>query len=210
METQPHEEIEETNSPLKYILAVLLLLLLILMIIPYYGVRTDPRPENIPSLQEVLYQAPNSTYTKLQTINDIKDVKITPLIKHAVAKISTSCNEVSNICYAKAIFYFVQNNIRYVPDPEIQYVESPDETLTSGAADCEGLAILTTQLLKAVNIRSRIVLTNDHAFVQIYLPEALNSYKTEEDWVSADPTSNLKIGEVNPRYLKNIETYIYI
>lgn len=210
METQPPEEIEETNSPLKYILTVLLLLLLVLMTIPYYGVKTDPRPENIPYLQEVLCQAPNSTYTKLQVISDIKYIKITPLIKHAAAKISASCNEVSNICYAKAIFYFVQNNIKYVPDPEIQYIESPDETLTSGAADCEGIAILTTQLLKAVNIRSRIVLTNDHTFVQIYLPEALSSYKTEEDWVSADPTSNLKIGEVNPRYLKNIESYIYI
>lgn len=210
METQPPEEIEKTSSPLKYILTVLLLLLLILMTVPYYGIKTDPRPDNIPSLQEVLHQAPNSTYTKLQTIGDARYITITPLVKHTAAKISTSCNEVSDVCYAKAISQFVQENIQYVPDPEIQYVETPDETLTSGAADCEGLAILTAQLLKAVNIKSRIVLTNDHAFVQIYLPEALSNYKTEDNWVSVDPTSNLKFGEVSPRHLKNIRTHIYI
>ena len=53
-------------------------------------------------------------------------------------------------------------------------------------------------------------LEKEVAILQAYLPEALSNYKSEDNWVSVDPTSNLKFGEVSPRHLKNIRTHIYI
>ncbi|MBU1849830.1 MAG: hypothetical protein KKH40_03825, partial [Nanoarchaeota archaeon] len=53
--TFPEVVEEKKRSPLRYILAVFLIFLLIVMIIPYYNIKLDPRPENIPSVEDVFF-----------------------------------------------------------------------------------------------------------------------------------------------------------
>lgn len=180
------------------------------MIVPFYGIKSNPSPKYIPSLKEVLPINGQMAYDRLYQIEDINKIQISTFIRNVAVKIATlSCREESEVCYSKAFYYFVRN-LNYVSDPERQYVQAPEETLISGGGDCEDLTILLAHLLKAINIKTRIVLTYDHAFLQVYLPNALSFYKVNEDWVSLDPTSNYDFGKINSKYYQEIQKYIYI
>lgn len=205
-------EEEKKRSPLWYVVAAFLILILVLWVVPYYGFRSDPKPSSIPSLSSVLADAPRGNYTmKLQSIDDVRSLQVSPFLKHVASKIASSCSEVSDVCYSKAMFYFVRDNIVYVPDPKIDYIESPEAVLLDGSADCDGEAVTLAMLLKSVGITSRIALTNDHSYVQIYLPDAIKFYKSEDDWVFVDPTcKSCRFGEVIFSSVKNVQGYIYI
>lgn len=211
-ELPEEEEQENKRGPLKFILALFLVLLLVLWAVPYYSIKTDPRPSNIPTLEEVLEDAPTAGITyKLNSIEEIKQHKTSPLIKHVAAKIASSCNEVSDVCYAKAMFYFVRDNFNYVPDPAKEYIETPEATLLAGSSDCENQALILYSLLKAVNIKSRFVLIPRHAYLQALIPEAFRSYKAEADWVNLDPTcKSCEFGEIPYQNLKKEKTYLEI
>lgn len=206
------EEVEKKRSPLWYIVVAFLIFILVIWVVPYYGLRSDPKPSSIPSLSSVLADAPKGNYTmKLQGIDDVKSLQISPFLKHAATKVASSCSTVSDVCYSKAMFYFVRDNIVYVPDPKIDYIESPEAVLLDGSSDCDGQAVVLAMLLKSVGITSRIALTNDHSYVQVYLPNALKFYKTEDDWVFVDPTcKNCRFGEVTFPSIKDVQGYIYV
>jgi len=206
---EPEEE-EKKRGPIVYILAVFIILIIVLMVVPFYGIKSNPSPKYTPTLKEILPANNQIVDSRLYLIEDIKKIQVSTFIRNAAVKISTlSCKEESEICYSKAFYYFVRN-LKYVSDPERQYVQSPEETLMGGGGDCEDLTILLAQLFKAINIKTRIALTYDHAFLQIYLPKALSIYKVDKEWISLDPTSNLDFGEINPKYYEEIRKFVYI
>ena len=205
------EEEETKKGPLKFMLSIFLIFLIVVWIVPHYGIKIDPRPKEFPSLSEVLEGINGFNYsTRIENFQEVKAIEISPFLKVVSSRVSGSCGN-NAVCSSKAFFYFVRDQIDYVSDPNFEYLENPELVLMSGSADCDGKSILVSSLLKTVGIPNRIVLGNNHAYVQAYLPDALKSYKSEDEWVSMDVTcKNCKFGEIFPKYLKNIQEFIYI
>jgi len=200
------EEEEEGLSPLRIILAVFLILIIILMIVPFYSIKLNPHPKQIPSVHEVFDK---NLVTALETVNstDIREfVDTGPLIKLTADRIvSYACDSSNKICHAKAIYLFVRDNIIYISDPG-EYYETPTEVLLGSGSDCDGMAILTASLMRSVGIETRFVMIPGHVFVQIYLDEAPNRYKID-GWINIDPTC--KTCEFGQTPIKNART-VYI
>ena len=201
------EEIEKEpwyRGPIKYILGVFLVLIIILMIIPSGVIKISPEPKNIPTLGEVLppnIQLSNNTpqeYNKLVNPTD-------PIIKQIADKIAASSCAFSRVCQAKALYYFVRDNIKYVSDPiGEEYLEDPKEVLSTAAADCESGAILLAALEEAIGIDAQLVFIPKHAFVRINLPEARAKHKMEEDYVYLDWTcADCDFGEIPYNNIKS-------
>ena len=197
---------ERKRSPLIYILVIFLILLIVLMAIPYYSVKLDPRPSKIISLDEALVG-------EILYVKDIDhrivsrlDFKrfISPedeFVRNVAVKIvSNGCDVGGNrkVCSAKAIYYFVRNNIQYVGDPdEFEYGETVQDVISTGGSDCDGLSTTLASLLEAVGVDVRLVFIPGHVYVQANLPEAMQSYKSDGNYVSLDATcKTCEFGEV--------------
>ena len=206
-------EEEKGRSPFVYILALFMILLLLLWIVPYYSVRLDPEPKNIPSRESIL--PANITIEKRNTTFVTKNEFLSllnpndPLIKQTASKVaSQSCNS-EKICQAKAIFYFVRDNFDYISDPKTEYVESAREVLATGGSDCDGIAVLLANLEQAIGIETRFVFIPGHVYVQIKLDEAMKKYKTEDGWINLDATcGHCEFGEIPYQNIESRKTYV--
>jgi len=187
------------KGPLKYITAGFLILLLVLWIVPHYSVKLDPEPSNIPSLSDL-----GEFEAEIIASTEIGDyiVKDDPTIKNTATFIAASSCESNKVCQAKAIYYFVRDEIDYVADPlGEEYWESASTVLANGGGDCESGVILMASLMEANGVNTQVVFVPGHAFLRIFLPEALKRYKQGGDWVYLDWTcSNCEFGEVSYRY----------
>ena len=114
------------------------------------------------------------------------------------------------MCHAKALFYFVRDNFQYVSDPNAyEYVKTAKQSLVSGGGDCEDGMLLTANLMEAIGIRSRFVFIPGHVYLDIWLPEALNKYKHDGDWISLDVTcKNCEFGEVPYNSINQDKKYL--
>ena len=198
------EEVEEQEpwykGPIKWILAVFLALLIVLVVVPMYAVKLDPEPRNIPSIDEfsdiIDVETGNQTTSLIEAVDNIDASD--PVIKQIATRIASSSCEQSKICQAKALYYFVRDNIEYVGDPvKSEYIESPVEVLKNGGSDCESGTLLLAALEESIGIDAEIVLVPRHAYLRIKLPDALNKYKLDGDWVYLDWTcNNCEFGEI--------------
>ncbi len=187
------EEVEEQEpwykGPIKWILAVFLALIIVLMIVPWYSIRLDPEPRNIPTIDEfsdiINVEAGNRTTSLIEAIERIDPSD--PVIKQIATTIASSSCEQSRVCQAKALYYFVRDNIEYVGDPvSKEYIEEPVEVIQTKGADCESGTLLLAALEESIGINAEIVLIPGHAYLRIKLPDALNKYKLDGDWVYLD------------------------
>jgi len=174
-------------------LGLMLGLLIVVMIIPYQHFSSDKNPHNIPSLSEIQQLIPASEYNKTMKQSDNSFLKYLdpsdPVVKKIANKIVVeSCKETNKACYAKALFYFVRDEIIYVSDPPDEYLEPAVETLLTGGADCDGHAILLANLLEAVGFHTRFVLVPQHSYVQVLSPDLPSKYKDSGNWVNLDAT----------------------
>ncbi len=219
MNSENHEQIEDHlqedkgKSPFIYIISLFMVLLMLLWIIPYYSVRLDPEPKNIPSKEDILpekidFVERNNTifatnqFIKLIDPND-------PLIKQTASKVASQSCDSGKVCQAKAIFYFVRDNFKYVSDPRTEYIESAREVLATGGADCDGMAVLLANLQEAIGIETRFVFIPGHVYVQIKLEDALKKYKTQDGWINLDPTcSHCEFGEIPYQNIESRKTYV--
>jgi transglutaminase-like putative cysteine protease len=199
------EDIEEEKKeswhkgPIRYVLSIFLLLLIIMMVVPFYSVRLDPEPKNIVGLEEInkfVTADPNMTVKGLEEVNKVYN-KNNPQIKFVADKIAASSCEENRVCYAKALYYFIRDNIKYVSDPnEMEYIESPEIVLKTGAADCESGSLLLLNMMESIGIDGQVVLIPGHAFIRIKLDGAIGKYKND-GWIYLDWTcGNCKFGEV--------------
>ncbi|MBW3017469.1 transglutaminase-like domain-containing protein [Candidatus Woesearchaeota archaeon] len=193
------EEQKWYHGPLKWIMALFLLLILVSWTFANYAVKVDPEPKYIPSLAEVvgtlnvenISHVPNGRADFKRFINPND-----PEIKRIASTIaSISCGSGQPVCQAKAIYYFVQQNIDYVSDPDLEYVESAKEVLKTGASDCDGMAVLLANLEQAIGVEARLAFIPNHVYVELRLPEGPNKY---HDWFPADATcKSCKFGETS-------------
>ena len=191
------KEIKKSKSVIWWILGPVLALLIITMVVPYYGVRLDPEPRNIPSIDEVLPANISLSENISQDYQDLVNPMDSVIRQTASTIASQSCNE-NKICQAKAIYYFVRDNIDYVSDPiATEYLEEPREVLKTAAADCESHAITLAALEESIGVDSQLVFIPGHVFVRIRLPDARNKYKQPDGWIYLDTTCNsCEFGEI--------------
>jgi transglutaminase-like putative cysteine protease len=194
MEEKIEEEQESWyKGPIKWILAVFLALILVIMIVPRYAVKLDPEPRNIPAIDEfnelINVETGNQTTSLIEAIENFNPSD--PVIKQIATKIASQSCEQSRVCQAKALYYFVRDNIEYVGDPvKSEYIEEPIEVLQTKGCDCESGTLLLAALEESIGIDAEIVLVPGHAYLRIKLPDALNKYKLDGDWVYLDWTCN--------------------
>lgn len=209
VERKEHKLIKFLKGPFKYLLALIIILLMVLWIVPGYGVKLDPSPKYIPTTNEILTEdllkeiesqinidelgkpvASYNDYLALIYPND-------PIIKRVADRVvTTACQGVIEnyeVCYAKAIFFFVRDNFNYVPDPSIyDYVKTAKESLYNRGGDCDDASVLGANLLESIGIHTRFVFIPGHVYVQIKLPNALKKYKQkkemEKGWINQDFT----------------------
>ncbi len=188
------DSIEESKSeePIKspvfrIIIGLFIALLIVLYIVPQYGVKLDPNPEGVYNFQ---YAFPETNQTfQINSADDFSKAMFPMQLRSLATEIITNNCEESKICNAKALYYYVQQNTQYVNDPvNVEYVEHPFEVLSSSVADCESGALLLANLMESVGIDSQLVLIPGHAFLRIWLPDALKKYKQEDDWIYLDWT----------------------
>lgn len=212
LETSPdHHEghIPWYQTPLRYITALFLILILILWLVPHYGIKQNPEPSYLPTLQEL-----NLSPMEIPKItsSDPRDfIQITPQIKQTADQIVTlSCQKTHKVCNAKALFYFVQKNFDYLNDPlAFEYFKTPQESFQSNSGDCDDSSILLSSLLRSIGLQTRFVKVPQHIYLQVKLPEAISSYKTQENWINLDPTcKNCQFGEIHYSYTNSQKTYL--
>ncbi len=207
------EIIEEPwyKGPIKWIISLFLILIILLWFIPYYGVKLDPNPSYIPTIDEVVTSKIIVNETHYNSISLEMINGHDPVIKEIADKIVVkACNRGGKICHAKALFYFVRNNFEYISDPTAyEYIKTAKESLVSGGGDCDDSSVLLANLLDAVGINVRFVFIPRHVYIQAYLPEALNKYKTQDGWVVLDATcKNCDFGEQPYQNQNKRKTYL--
>ena len=214
MEEEIIEQEPWYKGPIKWILAVFLVLILVLMIVPRYAVKLDPEPRNIPSIDEfsdmIDVEAGDQTTSLIEAIEFVDPSD--PIIKQIATKIASSSCQQSKVCQAKALYYFVRDNIEYVGDPvKSEYIESPVEVLKNGGSDCESGTLLLAALEESIGINAEIVLVPSHAYLRIKLPEALNKYKLDGNWVYLDWTCNsCEFGEIPVKNVGRDASYLNV
>lgn len=178
------------KGPIKYIMMTFILLLIVMWYFPKESIKLDSEPTTIPAIEEVLppnFQLENNTLNK-ETKNLYQYIKPNDsTIKQIANKIATTSCDGSQVCQAKAIYYFVRDNIEYVADPlGKEYFEDPKELLTTKGGDCESGTILLASLLGAIGIDYDLVFIPSHVFLKIRLDKALKRYKIDNyiylDW----------------------------
>lgn len=201
-----HEEEEKEpwfKGPIRWIMALFLLMIVMFWVIPSYSIKLNPEPSNIPTILDINSQflvgveIGNETGTDNLREAILRINTSNPTIKQVATKIvSDSCTQ-SKICHAKALYYFVRDNVDYVSDPYAkEYIASPVETLKTGGGDCDDGSLLLAAMLESIGIKTRIVTIPGHAFVKSDLPEAPLKYKIE-DWVYMDWTcKNCEFGTI--------------
>jgi len=88
-----------------------------------------------------------------------------------------SCPSGDLVCQTKALFYFVRDQITYVPDAQFHdQLENPLAVLKTGGADCEDMAVLVGALQKAIGNEARLVFIPGHAYAQVKIPGYWNKW----------------------------------
>jgi hypothetical protein len=203
------------KGPGRILLAFLLGLLLILMVVPFYSIKADPEPKGIPSLAEAiagLELSGNHTPIAYQDFPiAVKLASRDPALKAVADRIATrSCASGETVCHAKALFYFVRDELDYVQDPaSYEYIKTAQEALVNSGGDCDDASLLLASLLAAVGVEARFVFVPRHVYVEAYLPDALSRYTDEHGWVSLDPTCvGCGFGEVSLATLGARKSYV--
>jgi len=192
MEGEFQEEEEKRKSPAIYFIAVFLIMLIFVFAIPRWAIKIDKSPSKIPTLNEIreIFQLSNDTqYKRYENVHSaIKTNE--PRVKAIANYIATeSCDSYDKPCYAKALYIFVRDNIKYVNDPQSEeFVMSPEMTFTAGSGDCDDGAVLLYYMLNSIGIKTEFVFLRGHVMVKALIPEALKKYKRKDGYVYLDWT----------------------
>lgn len=188
-EMLPFEPIvPKKHSPFFRLVASLTAVALILLSIRGYFYLMHPTPkvqlvlEDIQTFLPSDFQEPFSSHQA----DEVREVvlKTSDVIKQVANKIAAdSCRTADRVCQSKALFTFVRDEVRYVPDDRFHdQLENPLTVLKTGGADCEDMAVLLIALQKAIGNDVRLVFVPGHAYAQVKIP----NYK--DQWLNMEAT----------------------
>ena len=179
---------EKEISPFFKLVAVLAAVALFLLSIQGYFYLVHPSPNVKLSLSDIQTYLPKS-FDEPFTSHSSKDVKKVVLntsgtIKQIANKIAAdSCRTSDNVCQSKALFIFVRDQIKYVPDAKYHdSLENPLITLKTGGADCEDMAVLLASMQRAIGNEARLVFVPGHVYAQVKIP------KYKDKWLNMEAT----------------------
>jgi len=87
-------------------------------------------------------------------------------MKRYADEITKSCND--NECRASEIYWWITENIEYIPDPgDEEQIQSPEETLRRRGGDCEDISILMTSLLISMGIDANPIFVEEHTLLLV-------------------------------------------
>lgn len=202
MESEVKDNLDEIiprkRSPYFTLIALLTAVAIFILSMQAYFYLIRPQPVNIPKLAEVTgllgpeLQKPFSSY-QLDAVKQVINESANNIKQVANFIASKSCSQADLVCQSKAVFLFVRDEIRYVPDDRFDdRLENPLTTLKTGGADCEDMAVLVIALEKAIGNRARLVFVPGHAYAQVSIP----NYKGEQ-WNNLEATcKTCKFGEL--------------
>ncbi|PIZ72321.1 hypothetical protein COY07_03315 [Candidatus Peregrinibacteria bacterium CG_4_10_14_0_2_um_filter_43_11] len=173
----PYEPIPPKKwNPFYRFIAFVLALGLLLLSWQGYFYLIHPEPLSVVQLADIQSFLPDHPITPF-TSHAPERIKVVlseteSELKQIANVIATrSCKKADNLCYSKALFYFVRDQIRYVPDPRFDdRLENPITTLKTGGADCEDMAVLLAGLQKAIGNDAKLVFIPGHVYAQVRIP----------------------------------------
>ena len=169
--------IPRKRNPIYAIIALVTAIALFLLSIQAYFYFIRPAPVDIPTLQEVselLGENAGQAFSshRPEEVRNVVDTASEDIKKAANYIAARSCREADRLCQSKALYYFVRDQIKYVPDARFHdRLESPLTVLQTGGADCEDMAVLNIALQKAIGNQTRLVFISGHAYAQISIPD---------------------------------------
>lgn len=177
------------RNPFYGLIALFVVVALFLLSLQGYFYLIHPEPTEIVSLDEIQsfipaelekpFSSHQSDEVKLVLANTQDSIK---QVANFIA--ANACKRSDRVCQSRALFYFVRDNIQYVPDAKFHdNLENPLITLKTGGADCEDMAVLLLALEKAIGNEVRLVFIPGHAFAQIRIPK----YKGDK-WLNLEAT----------------------
>jgi transglutaminase-like putative cysteine protease len=182
------------------------------MAIPYWGIRLNPEPRDIPTRQELVIPDSAVESHPIQSFQDLRGI-VRPTdstIRQLAGTIASTSCEGSRICHAKALYYHVRDNYDYVADPvNTEYIEDPLEFVRVGGGDCESGTILLASLLESIGVDTQLVFIPGHAYLRAKL-DAPKSYQ-RDGWVYLDWTcGSCGFGELPLQNLGKNERYLEV
>ncbi|MDK2850076.1 MAG: hypothetical protein PWP03_515 [Candidatus Woesearchaeota archaeon] len=201
-ELEISEELENKNSGffIKMIALFIAISIILFFVIPSTIFEPENKPVRIPSLEELNNQGllknlnlstvdnTGNTLEQLITYRSKTYPEIKVIADYIASKACPYKDGNNELCYAKALYYFVRDNIQYIPDPsKTEFIEPPQITLKSGSADCDGFAVLLSSLYHHVGIDSRYVIIKNHVFIEAKLKKS-SKYDNKEGYIPLDPT----------------------
>lgn len=215
IDRQPHKE--GMSGRLAWLFVGLFLAaIVVLYTFPYQWIIVHEEPKRIISVGDALAHGIERNLAEPKHILNHETIK--SLVNPADQKIKLTANRIVTasckeglLCYSKALYYFIRDNYRYIPDPVgIEYIEDPREFLVAGGGDCESGAIALAALQEAIGIDAQIVLVPKHAYVRIKLAEAPGTIK-KDGWIYLDWTcKDCAFGELPAESWKKQAAYIEV
>ena len=124
----------------------------------------------------------------------------------------TDCDSEDRECQINAIYRHIVENYNCVNDSgDIGSIQTPQETIQLKEGDCEDLSILISSLLENIDIKTYLVLTEDHVYSLAYNvdPEKLWDYveqslisQVEKDWGENISQTYEETFDLNPGYIR--------
>jgi len=199
-EIEPEEE--DNKKPIIIIAGLFIAIILLISFIPYYAVKLNPSPDldvvrsfELTSAEKVRLENITGGHQSISAA--ISALNIADYRTITVRLVTSACEVESDLCFAKAIYYYVRDQTTYVSDPISQYVQTPAETLLIKGGDCEDKSLELAVMLESIGIDADIGLTSNHAFVRAQLPSAPFWQLINSDYVYLDPSTNLDFGKIS-------------
>ncbi len=91
-----------------------------------------------------------------------------------------------------SLFKYINHNFKYVQDPQKkEYYATPMETIENGmAGDCDDHTILMISALNAIGAKTRMVLTEDHVYPELYCGDRKSFLRLQSAIIDLFPQEN--------------------
>lgn len=130
-----------------------------------------------------------------------------PRIRVTAMNIVRGINERDRAGEAAALFAFVRDKIKYMPDVlDVETLQTPDKTLELGAGDCDDQVTLLNSLARSIGFETRFVTME--SFPGVGWDHVYSEIAVGDRWIGADPINRVPLGAIPGRAARR-EVYSY-
>jgi hypothetical protein len=131
-------------------------------------------------------------------------------VKNSTRYFNDAYREYGPIARYLSLFKYINSNFKYVPDPmRDEYYATPSETIGNGlSGDCDDHTILMISSFKAIGAKTRMVLTVDHVYPELYCGNKESFLKIQDAIMELFPQENINglyYREENGNYWLNLD-----